>query len=88
MTDETKQDIRDRLGEKLMRLFEAKLDAVPCELNATEQAVLARILIQSGWTIDPSRVPKGLLDKLTQNMDVNDAATADELGIIHIRKHA
>jgi hypothetical protein len=77
---------RDRLGQKLLDLFEQKLK--DGTLNATEQAVLARILIQSGWNIDPTRIPQGLKDKLLEGLDINDEATAEEFGIIPISRKA
>lgn len=71
---------RDRIGQKWLDLIERKLDDK--SINATEQAILARVLIQSGWNIDPTRLPKGLRDKLTEGLDLDDPATAEELGIV------
>lgn len=36
------------------------------DITSTDLATLARVLLANGWTIDPSRLPKGLAEKLTK----------------------
>ena len=58
---------RDELGRLWLALIKKKLKDET--INATEQAILARVLIHSGFTIDPTRLPKDLRSKLTENID-------------------
>lgn len=38
-------------------------------IASTDLATLARVLMANGWTLDPSRLPKGLADKLGDRID-------------------
>lgn len=86
--DEVKLNIdpeaRDRIGNKWLKLIEAKID--DGSINATEQAIVARVLLQSGYTLDPTRLPKDLRSKLTEDIDINDPVTQEELGIIPLHR--
>lgn len=77
---------RDRIAAKWLKMIETKMD--DGTLNATEGATLMRVLVASGFTLDPLRVPKHLRTKLTENMDPTDPATAEELGIIPFKRKA
>jgi hypothetical protein len=72
MNEDRKQkqiDIAERLQDLLLAEFERKLESG--ELSDTGLSTLSRLLMQNGWTIDPSRLPHGLKDKLTQSHDPN-----------------
>lgn len=60
-------EIAERLQAKLLERFERLLDSG--EMSPTDAATLARLLSQNGWTFDESRLPKGLRDRLTKNVD-------------------
>lgn len=77
---------RDRIARLWMNLIEEKVRDKT--INATESAILARVLIASGWSLDPTRIPVELQHKLTEDIDLSDPATADELGILPIRRGA
>ena len=64
---DTQGTIAERLQIKLLERFEAMLDAE--EMSPTDAATLARLLSQNGWTFDESRLPKGLKDRLTKDID-------------------
>lgn len=53
--------------------------------TSTDMATLARVLLANGWSLDPMKLPKNLRDKLTEKLDLNDPATAQELGIALVR---
>jgi hypothetical protein len=38
-------------------------------ITSTDLATLQRFLSANGWTLDPTRIPQGLKDKLTANVD-------------------
>ena len=65
--------IAERLQLKLLRRFEALLDSG--ELQATDAATLARLLMSNGWSIDPGKVPASLRGILTASIS---AAELDE----------
>lgn len=77
-------EARERVGNKWMALMEKRIDEGT--INATESAIVVRLLIASGYTLDPTRIPKDLQSKLTEDVDLTDPATAEELGIIPIRR--
>lgn len=60
-------EIAERLQMKILQRFEKLIDSN--ELQATDAATLVRLLMNSGWSIDPARVPKGLQGVLTQAID-------------------
>lgn len=69
-TKEEQIAITERLQMKLLKRFEDMLDAN--EITSTDIATLCRLLSQNGWVLDPSRVPKGLLSKLTARVPVEE----------------
>lgn len=72
-SDTEKQiEIVERLQTKLLERFETLIDAG--EITSTDMATLCRLLTQNGWNIDPARVPKGLLSKLTQHISPEELA--------------
>lgn len=48
--------------------------------TATDRATLIRFLKGEGWTLDPSRVPTSLKDKLTSNVRFDEDLSEDETG--------
>jgi hypothetical protein len=75
---------RDRIGKKWVEMIERRIDSG--EINATESATLIRLLVASGYSLDPSKIPMDLQHKLTEDIDLEDPATAEELGIIPFAK--
>lgn len=59
-------EARDRIAGKWIKLIEAKIDNE--SINATESAILMRVMVHSGFTLDPTRIPQGLRTKLTENI--------------------
>lgn len=51
-------------------------------ITSTDMATLARVLLANGWTLDPTKLPSKLRDKLTENLNLNDPDVRDELGIV------
>lgn len=64
------QAIAERLQLKWLERMEVMLDEGT--ISATDMATLRKFLADNGWTVDPSRLPQGLRDKLTQNIDPED----------------
>lgn len=63
-------EIAERLQTKWLIRMEAMID--DGSVTATDLATLARFLMANGWTLDPSRMPQGLRDKLTSHLDPTD----------------
>lgn len=40
--------------------------------TSTDLATLSRVLLANGWSLDPKKLPKGLQDKLTQNVEFDE----------------
>lgn len=59
-------DTRDRIAGKWMALMERKLN--DGSINATESAILMRVMLASGYTLDPTRLPQDLRSKLTESI--------------------
>lgn len=73
MSDETQEqiEIAKRLQIKWLRRMEAMLDSG--EITSTDMATLAKVLRDSGWTLDATKLPEKLRNKLT------DLTSPDEL---------
>lgn len=69
--------IAERLQLKWLRRMEELIDAGT--ITSTDMATLVRFLTVNGWTLDPSRLPKGLKDKLTSGMSPEDFDDGDVL---------
>lgn len=82
--DEFKQKqikIAARLQLKWLERMETLLDEGT--ITSTDMATLARVLLSNGWNLDPSRLPKGLRDKL-QGVELpsfDDPPNPDEFGL-------
>jgi hypothetical protein len=48
--------------------------------TATDRATFLRFLQQNGWTLDPSRIPSSLKDKLTRQVRFDEGVSEDETG--------
>jgi hypothetical protein len=48
--------------------------------TATDRATFIRFLQQNGWTLDPSRIPTKLKDKLTSNVRFDKDLSEEETG--------
>ena len=62
-------DIAERLQMKLLQRLEHLLDEG--EITSTDLATLARLLMSNGWSIDPTKMPQGIKDKITKVIDIN-----------------
>lgn len=82
MADSREQQIQiaERLQLLLLENFQTLLDSG--EMTPTDRATLARLLMQNGWSLDPSRLPKGLQDLLTTQIDPEEL---DDDDIIPLR---
>lgn len=62
------------LQGKLLRYFDNLLDRGL--MSPTDAATLSRLLVQSGWNLDETRLPQGLRSKLTKAVSI---AELDEM---------
>jgi hypothetical protein len=62
--------IAERLQLKWLTRMEKLLDEG--DITSTDMATLVRFLTHNGWTLDPTRLPQGLRDKLTSGMKPED----------------
>jgi hypothetical protein len=60
-------EIVERLKMKWLIRMEDLLDNG--EISSTDMTTLSRVLMANGWVLDPSRLPKGLSDKLGDRVD-------------------
>lgn len=63
-------EIAERLQLKWLTRMETLLDSG--SITSTDMATLVRFLTHNGWTLDPTRLPQGLRDKLTSGMKPED----------------
>lgn len=72
MKDDKAQQIAitERLQLKWLIRMEKLLD--DGDITPTDMANLSRVLLANGWNIDPSRLPKGLRDKLEEHISPAD----------------
>ncbi len=72
MSDNNDQQvtIAERLQLKLLQRLETLLD--DGKITSTDLATLARLLMSNGWTLDPTKVPQGIKDKLTKHINLDD----------------
>jgi hypothetical protein len=89
MTDTTDKqkvqvEIAERLQLALLKDFERQL--LDGTISSTDRATLARLLTQNGWSLDPSRLPKGLKDQLTSRIDPEDLDEDDD--VLPLRRQA
>lgn len=83
-TDKEKQlEISQRLQLKWLVRMEEMFDNGT--ITSTDMATLQRFLSANGWSLDPSRLPKGLKDKLTQHVSPEDLDGSD---VIPMRRKA
>lgn len=74
-------EIAERLQLKWLERMEKLID--DGSVTSTDMATLVRFLMANGWTLDRSRLPKGLADKLTTGMSPEDFDSSD---VIPFRK--
>lgn len=80
---DTKQeqiDIAERLQIKWLKRMDKMFD--DGTITSTDMATLVRFLTANGWNLDPSRIPKGLRDKLTTSVDPTELDSEDVVGTI------
>lgn len=72
-------DIAQRLQQKWLERMEVLLDEGA--ITSTDMATLARVLMANGWTLDPTKIPSGLRDKLGDPVDLSKLENSDLLGL-------
>lgn len=77
---DTQVEIATRLQLKWLEHMEALL--ISATITSTDLATLARVLLANGWSLDPSRLPKGLRDKLTAHIDPKDFEDEEDYGVV------
>lgn len=85
---DTKKDqisLAERLQVALLEDFEKLLNEG--RISPTDRATLARLLMQNGWSIDPTRLPQGLADKLTGKYDPKEIVEEDP-DVLPMRRQA
>lgn len=73
--------LKERLESKWLQHMEKLLDEGT--ITSTDMATLARVLLQNGWTLDASKIPAKLRDKLTTH--VSPEELEDDVFPIHKR---
>lgn len=69
--DRDKQlEIAEGLQLKLLKRFDDMLE--DGSITSTDLATLTKLLTQNGWSLDPTRLPQKLRDKLTSTLDPED----------------
>jgi hypothetical protein len=76
--------IAERLQLKWLQRMETMIDAG--DITSTDMATLVRFLMANGWTLDPTRMPSKLRDKLTTTMSALDFDNDGD--VIPLRKQA
>jgi hypothetical protein len=74
-------ELAAKLQSKWLRRMETLLDNGT--INATEMAVLARVLLQNGWEFDLAKLAGPLRDKLTSHVSPEEL---EQDGILPMRK--
>lgn len=69
-------ELTERLQLKLLKHLDQAFDEGT--ITSTDVATLSRLLMQNGWSIDPSRLPQGVRDKLTEIISTADFSDEDE----------
>lgn len=83
MADKQEQiDISERLQTKWLKHMETLFDNGT--ITSTDLATLARFLSANGWTLDVTRLPKGLKDKLTSGIDPK--SFEDDADVLPLRR--
>jgi hypothetical protein len=80
LTNDEQVDIAERLQGKWLKHMEKMLDAGT--ITSTDMATLARLLLASGWNLDPSKVPEKLRNKLIEEIGED---TFEELPVRLVR---
>ena len=76
MSDKNQQlEIAERLQLKWLERMETLLNEGT--ITSTDMATLARLLMSNGWTLDPSRLPQGIREKLTSLIDPSEFDEGD-----------
>lgn len=68
------------LQGKMLKEFDRRFDDKL--ITSADLAVLARLGMQNGWNLDPSRIPENLRDKLTSKVAFDDDEDPSVIGKI------
>lgn len=82
LTHEEQVNLATKLQTLLLRTYEIRLEAG--SLSDTGLSSLQRLLAANGWSLDPARLPKGLADLLTSQVDPKEL---DDEGVFPIRRN-
>jgi len=83
LEEKEQAEIARRLQTKWLLRVEDLLDSG--RLTSTDLATIARVLLQNGWTLDPSKLPQDLANQITSQVDPK---VLDEEDVIPLRKKA
>ena len=67
MADVSQVELAERLQVLWLERMETLLN--DGEITSTDLATLARVLLANGWTLDPTRLPTSLREKLTKHVE-------------------
>ena len=70
LTQSEQVEVAERLQTKWLLHMEKLLDSGT--ITSTDMATLARLLMASGWSLDPSKVPEKLMNKLIDTLDESE----------------
>jgi hypothetical protein len=76
--------ISERLQTKWLEHFETLFEN--STITSTDLATLSRFLMANGWTLDVTRLPQGLKDKLTSGIKPDDFGDGGDVIPIHRRQ--
>lgn len=78
--------LTEKLQGWLLQEYESRLESG--DISDTGLSSLQKLLMQNGWSLDPSRIPQGLRDKLTSKVDPTGFDDDDSDGVLPFRKGA
>lgn len=70
-------EIAERLQLKWLERMEKLMDED--KITSTDMANLRKFLQDSGWTVDETKLPSNLRDKLKESLDAEDPTIGDDL---------
>lgn len=87
MDDNTIQQKQVAIAERLQLMWLERMETLLTtgEITSTDLATLSRFLMANGWTLDPTRLPEKLRNKLTSGMQPEDF---DDSDVLPMRRNA
>lgn len=89
MSDEEKSNEQMGYVERLQLKWLARMEYLLDNglMGPTDMSTLYKFLKENGWSLDPSKLPQRLKDKLTSHLDPNEL-DEDEHDVIPFRRPA